>query len=81
MDSIYQELIAEVSHQIAQKFVALEPDLERRALRVDTDLAAITRQIELETNMLVRKHSLEQLIKKAKKRLHHSENYGVNLFD
>ena len=64
MNQAYQELINNVSQQIAQTFLTHESNVTQRALLVDADIAEITRQIGLKTTQIVLEHSRDELVKK-----------------
>lgn len=68
MNQDYQELITNVSHQIAQEFLDHETNLAQRALLLDADIAEITREIGLETTKIVLEHSRAQLVKKTNRK-------------
>ena len=64
MNQAYQELIDNVSQQIAQAFLTYETNVTQRALLVDADIAEITRQIGLKTTQIVLEQSRDELVKK-----------------
>ena len=68
MHQDYQELIDEVSQQIAQTFLDHEANVAQRALLIDADIAEITRQIGLTTTQMVLEQSREHLVKKTKQK-------------
>lgn len=64
VNQAYQELIDNVSRQIAQIFFTHESHVTQRALLVDADIAEITRQIGLKTTQIVLADSRDALVKK-----------------
>ena len=49
----YQEIIAEVSKKLSQKFISEEKDLAKRATLIDKDIAEIVQDIGLQTTKKV----------------------------
>ena len=64
----YQEIIAEVSKKLAQKFISEEKDLARRATLIDKDIAEIVQDIGLKTTEKVLKDTRDKVIAKKKKK-------------
>jgi len=64
MKNDYQNMITEVSQQIANTFLQHEENLAARAGLVDADIAEITRQIGLETTKIVFEQVRDDLVKK-----------------
>ncbi len=64
----YQEIIAEVSKKLAQKFTAKEKDLASRATLIDRDIAEIVQDIGLQTTKRVLENTRDEIIVKKKKR-------------
>jgi hypothetical protein len=60
MNREYQDVIRNVSNQIAGTFLEKETELVGRALLLDADIAEITRQIGSETTEIVLRSILEQ---------------------
>lgn len=64
----YQEIIAEVSKKLAQKFISEEKDLARRATLIDKDIAEIVQDIGLQTTKRVLENTRDKIIvKKSQK--------------
>lgn len=63
MQECYQEIIADVSATIAQKFLSDEASLTKRSIFIDADVAEITRQIGLKTTLIVLEETLENCVK------------------
>jgi hypothetical protein len=64
MKKDYQDMITEVSKQIANTFLQHEENVAARAVLVDADIAEITRQIGLETTKIVFEQVRDDLVKK-----------------
>jgi len=60
----YQEIIAEVSKKLAQKFISEEKDLARRATLIDKDIAEIVQDIGLQTTKRVLENTRDKIIVK-----------------
>lgn len=63
----YQEIIAEVSKKLAQKFTAEEKDLATRATLIDKDISEIVQDIGLQTTKSVLENTRDEIILKKKK--------------
>lgn len=63
MDKDYQEIISQVSTQVAKAFLQHEDNLAGRAMLVEADIAKLTRQIGLETTKIVLEHVRDDLVK------------------
>ena len=64
----YQEIIAEVSKKLSQKFVSEEKDLDKRATLIDKDIAEIVQDIGLQTTKKVLENTRDQIIVKKNKK-------------
>ena len=64
----YQEIVAEVSKKLAQKFTAEEKDLAPRATLIDKDIAEIVQDIGLQTTKRVLENIRDEIIVKKNKR-------------
>ena len=64
METAYQALIAAVSTEVANTFLATEDNLAARATLLDADIAEITRQIGLATTKKVLEQVCDDLVKK-----------------
>ena len=64
----YQEIIAEVSKKLSQKFISEEKDLARRATLIDKDIAEIVQDIGLQTTKKVLENTRDQIIVKKNKK-------------
>ena len=62
----YEELISQISQEIAERFVSQEDNLSQRALFVDADISELTRQIGLETTKRVYEKVLKQEVRQKK---------------
>lgn len=62
----YEELISQISQEIAERFVSQEDNLSQRALFVDADISELTRQIGLETTKRVYEKVLNQEVRQKK---------------
>lgn len=60
----YQEIIAEVSKKLAEKFISEEKDLARRATLIDKDIAEIVQEIGLQTSKRVLENTRDKIIVK-----------------
>ena len=60
----YQEISAEVSKKLAEKFICEEKDLVRRATLIDKDIAEIVRDIGLQTTKRVLENTRDKIIVK-----------------
>ena len=64
----YQEIIAEVSKKLAQKFADKEKNLAPRATLIDKDIAEIVQDIGLQTTKRVLENTRDKIMVKKKKR-------------
>jgi len=64
----YQEIIAEVSKKLAQKFTDEEKNLASRATLIDKDIAEIVQDIGLQTTKKVLENTRDEIIVKKNKR-------------
>ena len=60
----YQEIIAEVSKKLAQKFSSEEKDLALRATLIDQDVAEIVQDIGLQTTKRVLENTRDKIVVK-----------------
>ena len=60
----YQEIIDEVSKKLAQKFIAEEKDLDRRATLIDKDIGNIVQDIGLQTTKKVIEDTRDKIVEK-----------------
>ena len=68
----YQEIIAEVSKKLAEKFISEEKDLARRATLIDKDIAEIVQDIGLQTTKRVLENTRDKIIVKKIRRTDNS---------
>ena len=66
METEYQDIIEQVSTELAKKFLATEDNLAARARCLDADISEITRQIGLTTTTRVCEQLRDEAIKKHK---------------
>ena len=64
----YQEIIAEVSKKLSQKFISEENDLAKRATLIDKDIAEIVQDIGLQTTKKVLENTRDEIIVKKNKK-------------
>jgi hypothetical protein len=64
----YQEIIAEVSKKLSEKFISEEKDLAKRATLIDKDIADIVQEIGLQTTQKVLENTRDEIIGKKKKK-------------
>ena len=64
----YQEIIAEVSKKLSQKFISEEKDLAKRATLIDKDIAEIVQDIGLQTTKKVLENTRDEIIVKKNKK-------------
>ena len=64
----YQEIIAEVSKKLSQKFISEEKDLDKRATLIDKDIAEIVQDIGLQTTKKILENTRDQIIVKKNKK-------------
>lgn len=62
----YQEIIAEVSNKLSQKFISEEKDLAKRATLIDQDIAEIVQEIGLQTTRKVIENTRDRIVAKNK---------------
>mgnify|MGYP000061893374 CR=1 FL=1 len=63
----YQEIIAEVSKKLSEKFISEEKDLAKRATLIDKDIADIVQEIGLQTTQKVLEDTRDEIVGKKKK--------------
>jgi hypothetical protein len=63
----YQEIIAEVSKKLAEKFSSTEENLTARATTIDSDILEIVKDIGLQTTKKVLENTRDEIIVKKKK--------------
>jgi hypothetical protein len=63
----YQEIIAEVSKKLAEKFSSTEKNLAVRATTIDSDILEIVKDIGLQTTKKVLENTRDEIIVKKKK--------------
>ncbi len=66
--SCYQEIIAEVSEKLAEKFATEEKGLAQRARLIDGDIAGIVKEIGLQTTRKVLEATRDEIVVKKNKR-------------
>ena len=64
----YQEIIAEVSKKLSEKFISEEKDLAKRSTLIDKDIADIVQDIGLKTTQKVLENTRDEIIGKKKKK-------------
>jgi hypothetical protein len=64
----YQEIIAEVSKKLSEKFISEEKDLAKRATLIDKDIADIVQEIGLQTTQKVLEDTRDEIVGKKKKK-------------
>ena len=62
----YQEIIAEVSKKLAEKFSSTEKNLAARATTIDSDIFDIVREIGLQTTQKVLENTRDEIVVKKK---------------
>jgi hypothetical protein len=62
----YQEIIAEVSKKLAEKFSSTEKNLAARATMIDSDISDIVREIGLQTTKKVLENTRDEIVVKKK---------------
>ena len=60
----YQEIIDEVSKNLAQKIISEEKDLARRATLIDKDISDIVQEIGLQTTKKVIEDTRDKIVEK-----------------
>jgi hypothetical protein len=63
----YQEIIAEVSKKLAEKFISTEKNLAARAMLIDSDILEIVKNIGLQTTRNVLENTRDKIIVKKKR--------------
>jgi len=63
----YQEIIAEVSKKLAEKFISAEKNLAARSTLIDSDILEIVRDIGLQTTRNVLENTRDEITVKKKK--------------
>jgi pantoate kinase len=64
----YQEIIAEVSKKLAEKFISEERNLAQRATLIDRDIADIVQEIGQKTTKRVLENTRDKIVVKKNKR-------------
>ena len=62
----YQEIIAEVSKKLAEKFSSTEKNLAARATTIDSDILEIVKDIGLQTTKKVLENTRDEIVVKKK---------------
>ena len=62
----YEELIAEISNQLAEKILMEEGDLTRRVKTIDGEIAVLLRDVGLRTSKLVLQKTCDEKVVKKK---------------
>jgi hypothetical protein len=62
----YEELIAEISNQLAEKFLMEEGDLTRRVKTIDGEIAVLLRDVGLRTSKQVLQKTCDEKVVKKK---------------
>ncbi len=62
----YEELVAEISKELAGKILKEEGDLTRRAKTIDADIAMLLRDVGLRTSKLVLQETCDEVAGKKK---------------
>ena len=60
----YQEIIAEVSKRLAEKFAAEEENLAQRATLIDSDVAEIVQEIGRQTTQRILEATRDEIVVK-----------------
>ncbi len=81
MTEVYQDLIKDVSAQIAKAFLSHESNLEERSLFLDADVASITRQVGLESMRLIYTTLLNQNVTEEESKGLHVHRNPTILFN
>jgi len=64
----YQEIIAEVSKKLAEKFISEEKNLAKRATLIDGDIADIVQEIGEKTTRKVLENTRDKIVVKKNKK-------------
>jgi len=64
----YQEIIAEVSKKLAEKFISEEKNLAKRATLIDGDIADIIQEIGEKTTKKVLENTRDKIVVKKNKK-------------
>ena len=64
----YQEIIAEVSKKLAEKFISEEKNLAKRATLIDGDIADIIQEIGEKTTKRVLENTRDKIVVKKNKK-------------
>ena len=64
----YQEIIAEVSKKLSEKFISTENNLPARSILIDSDILEIVRDIGLQTTKNILESTLDELVQKIKEK-------------
>jgi len=62
----YEDLVAEISNQLAEKILMEEGDLTRRVKTIDADIAVVLREVGLRTSKLVLQKTCDEKVVKKK---------------
>jgi hypothetical protein len=62
----YEDLVAEISKQLAEKILMEEGDLTRRVKTIDGDIAGLVRDVGLRTSKLVLQKTCDEKVVKKK---------------
>jgi len=62
----YEDLVAEISNQLAEKILMEEGDLTRRVKTIDGDIAVVLREVGLRTSKLVLQKTCDEKVVKKK---------------
>ena len=64
----YEELVAEISKQLAEKILVEEGDLTTRVKTIDGDIAVLLRDVGLRTSKLVLQQTCDEIVGKKNRR-------------
>jgi len=62
----YEDLVAEISNQLAEKILMEEGDVTRRVKTIDGDIAVVLREVGLRTSKLVLQKTCDEKVVKKK---------------
>jgi hypothetical protein len=62
----YEDLVVEISKQLAEKILLEEGDLTARARTIDGDIAVVVREVGLRTSKLVLQKTCDERVAKKK---------------
>ena len=62
----YEDLVVEISKQLAEKILMEEGDLTRRVKTIDGDIAVLVRDVGLRTSKLVLQKTCDEKVVKKK---------------